>query len=319
MKEKLNNIIAVIIIILLLPYVVTVLISGRIEDSKSTGTITGDSIIFTNEDGEEESLGIEEYLLGVLPSQIPVQYDLEVLKAQAVIVRTYVKNALGENIRIPKEELNQTYYTLEELEELWGYEGFTENYEKYELAIKQTSGIVARYNGQYVQLPFHAVSGGKTRSGIDAFGNNAYPYLVNVESNADIESDSYLSLITFSEAEIINACKEKFPDINSSDSMEADAINQDLLEVISRDASEYVTEIRVGNMVMTGEEFRECLHLNSSLFITGVLDGKIRIVTKGLGHGIGMSQYGANAMAMSGKSYEEILKYYYQGITVITK
>lgn len=301
------------IIILLLPYVITALCSGRIEESRSPKSSEGEQIVFADESGKEEVMGIEEYLLGVLPSQIPVQYELEAIKAQAVIARTYVKKALGGNAQINKEELNQTFYTLKELEELWGYEEFAKKYEKYETAIKQTENKAATYNGQLAELPFHAVSAKKTRSGLNAFGNNNFPYLLSVESNEDIKSESYLNLNTFLEVDIITACKEKFPGLERGDSSE-----EEFLEVLSKDDSDYVTQVRVGNTVMTGEEFRECLNLNSSSFILGVLDGKIRIVTKGLGHGIGMSQYGANSMALDGKKYEDILKYYYQGIEIST-
>lgn len=313
MKEKFKNIAAVSLIIILLPYVITVIFTGKIDGGKLEKVNQDQPMIVLETDGNTQKIGMEEYLVGVLASQVPVAYERETLKAQAVIGRTRIIKALGDREEIEAKELGQTYYSLEKLEKLWGYENYTAYYELYKNAVRETDGKVAVYNGELSELPFHAVNAGKTRPGSEAFGNDSFPYLVSVDSSEDRDSENYLKIHTFSESEIIDCFKEKYPSLGEL------AEGEGLPEVVTRDSADYVSQIKIGDITMTGEEFREGLNLNSSCFTIGETDGKVRIVTKGLGHGVGLSQYGANKMALNGKTYEEILTYYFPEIEIISK
>lgn len=309
MKENLKNIVAASLIILLLPYVITVIFTGKIGREREE-EIENQPMVILETKGSVERIGLEDYLVGVLASQISPICEPETLKVQALISRTGIVKILGEKKEIEAAELGQTYYSLEKLEKLWGYENYTDYYELYKKAVRETKGKIVLYQGQLPELPFHAVSAGSTRTGKEAFGSEEFLYLTSVDSSSDKESENYLKIVTFSEQEILDSFKEN--GLSTGELSE----DQELLEILTRDSADYVTQIRIGNITISGEEFREGLHLNSSCFTIGQTDGKTRIVTRGLGHGVGLSQYGANKMASEGKSYDEILKYYFSGIEI---
>ena len=182
------------------------------------------------------------------------------------------------------------YTSPEDLEKLWGYEQWKENEEKLWEAVRSTEGQILTVEGLPAELPFHAVSAGRTRSG-EILGEG-YAYLESVECPGDVESADYLNIqfLTLSQ----------------------------LPEIISRDEGGYVTELRVGEETMAGEEFRSRFCLNSSSFTLDETEEGIRAVTKGLGHGLGLSLYQANCFAAEGQSYLEILRYFYKNVECIS-
>lgn len=310
MKEKIKEILMFLIIILLLPYVCSILFSGKSLEAEAVSQQQG-SYVETEHDGITELLNVEEYLVGVVAAQMPVNYELEALKAQAVAARTYVYKIMDGRNTIGSNELKQEFMSIEDMERVWGYEKVQEYRDKIEAAVEGTKGICMTYQSEYIETPFHAVSNGRTRNGQEAFGDENYQYLKSAENGLDLEAENYLKIVT-EEPHVLIEKLETWLDIEiSGDNF------MDIFIIEERDSADYVNRVKIDGTSCNGEEVRKCLSLNSSCFTCEEFEGKIRIITKGLGHGIGMSQYGAQRQAMDGKTYIEILSYYYQNIDFI--
>lgn len=294
MKEKIKTFFCVLILLGALPYIITTILQGKEETTKEE--------LFLNYENKKEE---EEYLVGVVTNEMPVSYEMEALKAQAVIARTNYMAAKELN-----QELPQTI-SQEELLELWGEENFSGNLQKLTKAVTITEGVAMTFQGQYIYAAFHTVSAGVTRNGAKALGSENMPWLQEVESPIDIPSEDFLKVMFWKKAELAEKIKQALG-VNSIDEKDPLAA----ISVEERDAGGYVVQMKVGDKTITGEEFRNGLELNSACFYLKEVEGEIRIVTKGLGHGLGLSQYGANALAQKGSTYIEILNYYYKNIEI---
>lgn len=287
MKHQTGNIMLAILGMLLLPLGFTALISGKdaIEINKQKD--------------------MEVYLPMMLCREIPWDYEEEMLKAQAVLIRSSLY------LRLENKELDQT----ELKEDLENYKNNSQKeqyqmaYKRMEKAVNATKGQVISYQGEICSGVFHRVSAGQTREGSEVLQDTKMSFLKSVDSSQDIQSEDYLHGHYFTEEALKDRLLEIYPDIELSD--------QPLTEQIvveKRDSQEYVLEIRVGNLTVPGEEFRNNLELSSSNFTVQNLDGKIRFLCKGLGHGLGLSQYGGNELAKEGKTYEQILFTYFPDV-----
>lgn len=294
MKEKIKTFFCVLILLGALPYIITTILQGKEETTKEELSLDYES--------EKEE---EEYLVGVVANEMPVSYEMEALKAQAVIARTNYMAAKELN-----QELPQTI-SQEELLKLWGEENFSGNLQKLTKAVTATEGVAMTFQGQYIYAAFHTVSAGITRNGAKALGSENMPWLQEVESPVDIPSEDFLKVMFWKKAELTEKIKQVF-EINKID--EKDPLTS--ISAEERDSGGYVVQMKVGDKTITGEEFRNGLELNSACFYLKEVEGEIRIVTKGLGHGLGLSQYGANALAQAGSTYIEILNYYYKNIEI---
>lgn len=288
---------SILIILILLPYVAVVFRTGKMNGLSA----------------ERKEPGLEEFVAGILPGQMPVTYEEEALKVQAVIVRTnLLKKSMEyyqtEDIRQAAEAIQEkdledmgfAYYSPEKQEELWGYEQWEHYADKMQRAAEATSGKILAQEGKPVELPYHAVSAGRTRDG--AVLGEAYPYLEGADCPQDLESPDYLKI------EIV-----PFELFSEED------ISEELLpEITKRDESGYVMEVHLGDEILGGEEFRNRYGLNSSCFTIEKVEEGIRITTKGLGHGLGLSMYQANRQALEGKTYLEILMYFYKNVECIS-
>lgn len=306
MKEKLKTFCAICILVLTVPYVITLLFQGN-ETSTGSGEIPELLEESPTEPLRQGEAGgsLEEGLIGVLAKEIPLGYHKEAMKAQAVIARTEAAAMGAEGEGLPGS------MSQEEMLALWGQEGFEENYRILEEAVASTQGEILLYNGSPIQAAFHAVSAGKTRAAKEALQQEDKPYLSQVDSGMDIPSPDFLKVVFMEEEEFLNKLEGAFPGL-----AEAQGGILEKVSVLERDSSDYVASMKVGGQTITGEEFRECLGLNSACYYIKEVENKIRIVTKGLGHGIGLSQYGANELAKEGKGYREILQYYYKDISI---
>lgn len=305
MKEKIKTFLSLCVLIVAAPYIVTLLFQGNAKDadSKKTELLTQEDLPLTVEmDGQE--LEVEEYLAGIVAQQIPLSDQPEAIKAQAVIARTELLRAVKRKEKMPES------MSREEMLTLWGQDGFEKNYQVLEEALEATEGEVLTYEGELIQAAFHAVSAGKTRRAKDALGSEL-PYLESVESDMDIPSHDFLRVIFLEKKEFAEKLNQACPEAGLTE----DTVMKQV-SAADRDASGYVLTIQVGDKTITGEEFRSCLNLNSSCCYIKEVEGKVRIVTKGLGHGLGLSQYGANALAEEGSSYSEILQYYYKNVEI---
>jgi stage II sporulation protein D len=244
-------------------------------------------------------------VVAILAKEISVNSGKEAIKAQAVIART---NLVGAKLSNGKEPEG---LTTDQMLKLFGTDAFNGCYKKLSECVQETAGLVMLSNKKIVEAPYFAVSAGTTRSAKDAIGKDDVAYLQREESSQDITSPDFLKVEFWKLEDFVNQCNKAYPD--------AKLTTQDLMkqvEVTARDDSEYVNQIKLGNTTVSGEELRNALNLNSACFTIKEVEEQVRIVTKGLGHGVGLSQYGANAMALDGKDFKDILKKYYSGIQI---
>ena len=273
----------------MIPYVTTLAWTGRIR------TDTGAEV------------PAEEFLTGVVAAEIPAEYGIETLKAQAVLARTYIYRLVDPGMeRIREEELDIDCLSMREMEKKWGKEHFREYYGKIRTAVQETEGLVAEYDGELIEPFYCEASAGKTRE------LAAYPYICSVESPGDLGAGEFLCVRTFTEAEFA----DKIGRIGGP-RPGADGIAEKI-QIIERDDAGYVKRVQIGDMDYTGDEVRDSLGLKSSCFHFSSADGKIRVSSKGIGSGYGFSQAGADAMEREqGSEFRELLKYYFQGIEIV--
>lgn len=279
MLQKLKKLGCYVIILVLLPYVVTVFINGPgIQSGPEV-----DSIYIRVKEGEQEvEMPLEEYGIGILAKEIPADYEKEAIKAQAVLVRTDMYRQVQEGGG--DVALSGEFWDRGQMQEAWGaQEG--RNYRRLLQAWQETEGQILTYEEVPAYVPFFRLSNGCTRSGAEVLGNEECPYLQVLECPEDLESADQLQTVV-------------------TEDMDA--------EVTATDTAGYVLNVRVGSDNMSGEEFRRQYGLASSCFTLQRFNGKMRITTRGEGHGLGMSQYTANQMAEEGKTYEDILEYFFR-------
>lgn len=283
MKKKMRQAGYFLIIILLLPYVVTVFINGNgVLKQKEAGS----PYVTVERDEKTKEMRMDEYGIGVLAKEIDVDSEMETLKAQAILIRTSIYKTLQEEGT--DTVLSKNYWTRNQMETNWGTDAYSENYNKMKEAWESTNGIVLVYEGNLALTPYHKLSNGKTRSGNEVFESEKYPYLQVKECPKDLEAEEAVT---------------------------TSIIQETGLQVLEQDSAGYVTKVKCGTEEIKGEEFRNTYHLTSSSFILEDFDGNTKVTTQGIGHGLGMSQYTAEVMAKDGKTYEEILNYFFEGTT----
>ncbi len=303
-----------------LPALITVFFEGN----KTGGAITSekesieDNNILTikvlNEESQEiMEMDFEEYIKGVVAAEMPASFELEALKAQAVAARTYAIRKMKQNKNKEGADIStdsfkgQAYLSLEQLKEKWG-DNFYAYYNKISQAVEETKGEIMLYEEEPIEAVFHSTSAGITQSARDIWQVDV-PYLQSVESVGEEESPAFMEEKRILKKEVVESLKRKYPDI-----MIQDLIGQ--IQIIERTEGGYIKKIQIGNKIFSGEEVRYLLNLKSSCFTIKEDGDTLIFVTKGYGHGAGMSQYGANYMAKEGKVYTDILKHYYQGVEI---
>lgn len=229
---------------------------------------------------------LEEYIPVVLSKQIPDDYEKETIKAQAVIART---NFLR-RIKIEGEDPgNIIRENGEENEELWSaWKSWDPVYEE---AVQETKGQILTAGGELKLVPYHEISGGRTRDGAKAFHSEEYSYLKSVDSSIDKKSPFYLNSTYISEQQMPST-----------------------LNVKEREETGYVVSMTADEKTLEGESFARGMGLTSSNFSIQKIGGEFRFLSKGKGHGLGFSQYGGNEMAKEGDSWEKILETYFPGM-----
>lgn len=294
---------------LLIPYIVTLVWSGTIRgEQKPPSIISGKRILLDTNNTPTACIDAEEYLISVTGRQIPPDYGPEALKAQAVAARTYIYKKMGDSDEIKESELGITYIEEPGLENLWGSDKFIEYYKNIEDAVKATTGTVMTYENEEIDALYHRASAGTTRA-----GDEHHPYLEPVESKRDVEAENYLSVMTWSAENFVSKLKELGQDTELTPAQVPDSI-----QMIEKDGAGYVGRIQIGNHIYTGEEVSKALGLSSSCFTLENYEGQIRAVCRGIGHGYGLSQYGARIMGEEGYTWEDILNYYYKNIVLIS-
>ncbi|MGN0352073.1 MAG: SpoIID/LytB domain-containing protein [Roseburia sp.] len=294
MKKKLENLLSILIIMLILPLLVTIFMQ-KLELEKLLGAQEAGK---KEKEEKTETEEIEEQLPGILANEISVSAEPEAIKAQCVIART--------NCYLAKEAGNPLPegLSLDEMTRLWGKDKFNERYQQLEQYVQETQNQILEYQGKVINAEYHAVSSGQTRTISEVVGEGEMPYLSSVSCKEDISAKGYLGVYDFEKKGFFQTCE------TASDLSE--------VEILERDSAGYVLKIKVGTRELTGEEFRTLFELPSSYFSIQEEGKKIRIITKGIGHGYGLSQNKAEKLAEEGKTYEEILNYFFAGTEIVT-
>ena len=264
--QKVKRIFSIVLIIVLLPYIVTIFMNGGAVETGVNKASGADALL-------------EEYCISTLAKEVSSDYEQEMLKVQAVLVRTTIYGQvekLGEAIF---EE--DSFQKREKPDAAW--------YQTLREAWEQTEGEVIMQGEKLALVPFHQVSNGKTRVGEEVLGSKDYPYLQIKECPKDVEAE--------------NQMESKFIKLTGA-------------TVKKVDSAGYVLSVKVGEETVSGESFRDTYGLASSCFELQAFETQTRVITKGVGHGLGLSQYTANEMAKEGKTYQEILQYFFEGTEI---
>ena len=267
--------------------------------------------------GEVEELNMDEYLYGVVSAEMPASYDKEALKAQAIVARTYtiyqIRNSPDKHVgagMCDSYACCQAWISKEERLNKWEEAERESNWQKIVSAVDETSGKIVTYGGTPINAFFHSNSGGITESSVNMWGCIDYPYLKSVQTSGEDGYSQYSSNVTITNEDLLNKIKEKYSNI------EIDFTNNESIKIIDYTESNRVRTVRFGNVEMAGTEARTLLGLKSTNFEISRTDNDVTFSVIGYGHGVGMSQTGADSMAKSGSNFEEIIKHFYTGVEI---
>jgi len=268
--------------------------------------------VYRTEKKVVETLPLEQYIEGVVAAEMPAEFELEALKAQAMAARTYIARRLREGkfedvpegAHVLDTIEHQVYMDDRQRRERWGEQYEWKN-RRIRQAVQDTAGIILTYNGEPIDATFFSTSNGFTENASE-YWEKPIPYLKSVPSPWDMESPRYEQTVAFPVAEVERKLGVKLDQqaVSSGGAWRVDAMT----------TGNRIGRITIGGKEFTGREVREKLNLNSSSFSMELRGDQIWITTKGYGHGVGMSQWGANGMAKMGRKAEQIVKYFYQGI-----
>lgn len=288
---------------------------STVVDATKETTVYNDFVTISDpKSGEKSTISVEEYLIGVVAAEMPISFEAEALKAQTIVAHTYTlqrysnSNVLA-GAEIPTDpSVFQAYCSIDEMRKKYG-DSFETNYQKIKNAVDFVINQILTYNDEPIVAAFHSMSGGYTQSSESVWGSSL-PYLIPVDSKTDELQTTYITekLIDCETAK--NILISYYPELQLPDNP------SDWFNITSRNSSDYVESVQIGNIVLTGSEIRSLFDLKSSNFTIEYKNEGFLFTTKGSGHGVGMSQYGANEMAKKGKSYQEILTHYYPGTEV---
>ena len=257
--------------------------------------------------GNVDTIPLEEYVVGVVAGEMPVSFEIEALKAQSVASRSYVLRRIDYNKEYDVVDTvsNQVYLDDAQLRAKWG-ENYVQYINKVREAVNGTSMECLEYEGEIIDAMFFSTSNGYTEDS-GAFFSKSLPYLQSVESNWDAEVSS-----VFQDSRSFSL-QEFYEKLGLSYSKKLE------VEILERSASHRVKRLKINGQEFTGKDVYYKLGLRSSDFTIELVGSNVDIQTKGYGHGVGLSQYGAQGMAKNGYSYQEILKHYYVGTNLVKK
>lgn len=252
--------------------------------------------------GEIEEIPIDKYICGVVSAEMPASYSIEALKAQAVVARTYtlyqIINSKGKHQDADICDdfaCCQAWLSKEDRFAKWNEEEAEQNWGKIEDAVYKTQGQIITYLGEPIDAFFHSNSGGITETANNVWGGSNFPYLQSVETSGEDEYSSYNSEVELPKEDLISKLKEKHPEI------EIDWNEEDAIKILEYTQSNRVKTLKIGNIKIAGTEARAIFGLKSTNFKVDTEDNKIKFEVQGYGHGVGMSQTGAEAMAKARK------------------
>ncbi|MBQ9318614.1 MAG: stage II sporulation protein D [Bacilli bacterium] len=292
------------LLIMFLPYLI---VDYFIRDDEIRFYFSSNSMVrvYRQKSNKVDRVPIEQYVIGVVSGEMPVNFEIEALKAQAVASRSYVMFQMERNkdkdYDVFDSVKNQVYLDIADQKERW-QEQYVENANKIKQAVLSTAGEYLIYDGKIVEAMFFSTSTGMTENSEDVFSSNV-PYLRSVVSSWDEISPAFKDSKTFNKKEFYEAL-----DLDYQEKLN--------VQVTETTSTGRVLKLLINNHSFTGKEVYSKLHLKSTFFDISEFDDSIVVNTHGYGHGVGMSQYGAQGMAKEGYKYDEILKYYYSGVDI---
>lgn len=294
------------LLIILIPYILITVFIKEPEEVKFKYMSNMTIRIKRNSTGNIDVVPIEEYIVGVVSGEVPISFEMDALKAQAVAARSYVLKQLEYNKNkdydVVDTVMNQVYLDSDQLKNRWGND-YESNLNKAKAAVLETKGEYLDCNGSVVEALFFSTSTGYTENSGEVFPTQQ-PYLKSVASMWDADvSPVFNDCFHFSLADFYRLLGVEYRD-------------NVYVEVISTTSTGRIKQIKINNKVFSGNQVQYLLGLRSTFFTITQNGNSVDINTKGFGHGVGMSQYGAEGMALNGYKYDEILKYYYQGVEI---
>ncbi|MGM0501256.1 MAG: stage II sporulation protein D, partial [Bacillota bacterium] len=279
-----------VLILLLIPGLITIFINLISSDPNIS--------VYDYKLKQQRELDLEEYLIGVVAAEMPVSFPQEALKAQAVAARTYaLKKKLAGQRLTTTSKLDQAWFSKTELLQRWRREDFLSQWCRIAAAVNETKGLVLSYNGELITAAYHSTSGGQTAAAVEVWGREV-PYLQEVNSSYENSSPYYQQQQFFSWAQL-----SKKLNLSVDDVIE--------MNIVEASASGRVLKMLIHGQLFSGREIRSKLGLNSTKFDFVKKEQGVEFVVDGFGHGVGMSQYGAQGLARQGYNYRRILEHYY--------
>lgn len=303
-----KKIIIITLLIITLPLFVVLFFTTTTKENLNLKYIKNNQFVRVKDEKINQIINVplEEYVLGVVAGEMPVSFEIEALKAQAVASRSYVLSQILSNKEneydVVNTTTNQVYLTQEQIKDRFN-KNYEKNIKKLQTVVNDTSGEYLEYKGEIVSALFFSTSSGYTENSEEVFSSSK-PYLRSVDSSWDKEVSP-----VFKESNSYSL-KEFYQKLNLPYS---DILKVEILETTSTGR---IKKIKLNNTEFNASEIRSKLNLKSTFFEIKQNDNNIEIETKGFGHGVGMSQYGAQAMALKKYSYDKILKYYYTNVEI---
>lgn len=293
--------------------------TGSSQANTVKGAVAGDlpvRVWFPGE-GKVHQLALEDYLVGVVAAEMPANFELEALKAQFLVARTYTVRRMhifggsgcpamvtADDCASP--ETGQAYIGLSDLKTKVGAPTAERTWKRLEAARDATRGMIITYHGAAIDAVYHSSSGGATESALDYWGADV-PYLQSVPDPYGKDQVGWQQEKTFSRAELA---------LDLSGLAIPASTTSSFIAITRMTPTGRVSQVRVGDTVLTGRQFREKLGLRSTQFQLQWKDGQLVVTTEGYGHGVGMSQWGANGMAKHQATYDEIVTHYFKGVKI---
>lgn len=336
-----RKLIIYILILILISFLIPILFTNKFGDSKQTfskienidnknensSNINESSYdykkyntvkVLHTKTGSVENLNLDEYLYGVVSAEMPASFEKEALKAQSIVARTYTIYKIIHNARKHQEAdicddsgCCQAWISKEDRLNKWDEKERKSNWNKIVSAVKETKGKIITYNGEPINAFFHSNSGGSTEAPINVWGGSGYPYLQTVQTSGEEAYTQYKSEVNMQKQELIDKIKSKYQDFSINFEEE------NAIQILEYTKGNRVKTIKIGNKNLSGVEVRSIFGLKSANFGVKIDGDNIIFSVIGYGHGVGMSQTGADSLAKQGKNCEEIITHFYIGVEII--
>lgn len=336
-----RKLIIYILILILISFLIPILFTNKFGDSKQTfskienidnknensSNINESSYdykkyntvkVLHTKTGSVENLNLDEYLYGVVSAEMPASFEKEALKAQSIVARTYTIYKIIHNAGKHQEAdicddsgCCQAWISKEDRLNKWDEKERESNWNKIVSAVKETKGKIITYNGEPINAFFHSNSGGSTEAPINVWGGSGYPYLQTVQTSGEEAYTQYKSEVNMQRQELIDKIKSKYQDFSINFEEE------NAIQILEYTKGNRVKTIKIGNKNLSGVEVRSIFGLKSANFEVKIDGDNIIFSVIGYGHGVGMSQTGADSLAKQGKNCEEIITHFYIGVEII--